>query len=100
MNWVKCHDLLKLSNALGKYFTGYLEFNPDEGEKINSLIYCEKCQTETQLIIPTKEKKNWFRNGMEENLINAPANISPLFKHFWFHARCCQCGSDLILMRS
>jgi len=105
VHWVMEHDLLALSNNLGKYFTSYLEFAPAEAVEARMgkrylETFCSTCNKEMVVLVPTNEKKEWFREEMRRALVGAPSNMSPNFKHFWFHSRCSECGSDISLMRS
>ncbi len=99
-NWTSNHDLLALSKALGKYLTAYYEFTSQDGEVAPVKGSCSKCQGEHSLFVPSKKAKQEFRDSLKTALVGAPSNISPLFNHFWFHARCSNCGEDLVLMRS
>ena len=99
-NWVRQHDMAKLSQSLGRNLAGYLEFSPEESEESELEQDCNICGQSGFALILTKEKKENFRQMMAEALKQAPASISPAFKHFWFHARCSKCGTDVSLMRS
>jgi hypothetical protein len=101
-DWIYKHDLLELSNSLGKYLGGYCEFCPENGEVVDfpPPQFCATCQEVHKVILPTKEFREKFREQLISALRGAPSNIAPSLKHFWYHARCSKCGADLILMRS
>lgn len=99
-NWKSDHDLAGLSKAMGKYMTAYYEFVSQDGVAATVDSFCSACQEGHPLFIPNKEAKQQFRNSLQDAMVGAPANISPQFRHFWFHARCSNCGEDLVLMRS
>lgn len=100
--WERQHDMGELSKNLGTYLTGYMEFSPEESEESKHIgeQHCSICGQDGFALIPTSKKKEDFRGMMAEASRQAPSNISPNFKHFWFHARCSSCGADIILMRS
>ena len=98
--WVNQHDLSELSKSIGRDFTGYLEFKPEDGENARITSFCSRCQREQPLFIPKKEINESFRHEMAKAMVGMPSNLSPKFKHFWFTARCSTCGTDLVLMRS